>query len=119
MGSEMCIRDSINGELEIYTCDFALIELANALRFTPGLSHEDVINAIESLNAIEINLINFNDVIADAIKLAFKLKVTVYDALYAALAEKLKTQLITYDRELLMKFKQKAIRASAYLAGLH
>ncbi|MCS7364156.1 MAG: type II toxin-antitoxin system VapC family toxin [archaeon GB-1867-035] len=110
------IRDlHIKNELKIYTCDFALVELANVLKFTPGLSSENIVNAIKSIKAIEINLTSLNEIIEDAIRYAFKLNLTIYDALYVALSEKLNAPLITYDKELQMRFKQRAVKASTFL----
>lgn len=68
----------MKGKLRIYTCDFALAELANVLRFIPGLLDEDVINAIKSVMTIEVHLISFNELIEDAVKIAFKLDLTIY-----------------------------------------
>jgi len=107
----------IKNKLKIYTCDFALIELANVLKFTPGMSSEDIINAIKAIKAIEIHLTSLNELIEDAIRYAFKLNLTIYDALHAALSEALNTPLITYDKELQVKLKQRAMKASTYLTN--
>ena len=79
------------------------------------MSSEDIINAIKAIKAIEIHLTSLNELIEDAIRYAFKLNLTVYDALYAALSEALNTPLITYDKELQVKLKQRAMKASTYL----
>lgn len=63
------------------------------------------------IKAIEINLTSLNEIIEEAVKYTFKLNLTIYDALYIALSEVLDILLITYDKELQMKFEQRAIKA--------
>ena len=110
------LRDlHIKSEIEIYTCDLALIEIANALRYIPGLTVNDVVNSIEALRLLEIKFIDSNKIINNSIRIAYEFNLTVYDALYMALAEEINAPLITYDKELLAKFKNKSMKASAYL----
>ena len=105
-------------ELEIFVPRQIFLELANALRYTRGLSPKDVIDAVEALMALRLNVVEDEDVLEEAIKTAFERDVTVYDALYIALARKLNSKLITYDEELLSNFKNMAMKAKEALAEI-
>ena len=105
-------------ELEIFVPRQIFLELANALRYTRGLSPNDVIDAIEALMALRLNVVEDEDVLKEAIKTAFERDITVYDALYIALARKLDSKLITYDKELLSNFKNMAMKAKEALAEI-
>ncbi len=109
------IRDKIvASELEGYAPEFILVEIANLLRYSKGISAEDARNAIKSLEII-LHLRRDRDLLQKAIKLAFEEKITVYDSLYVALAAELGTRLVTYDKELLNKFGNTAITAEELL----
>ncbi len=109
------IRDEIaSGELKGYAPDLVLIEIANLLRYSRGASPEDAINAVGSLSIL-IHLKRSEEVLEEAIKLAFKRGITVYDSLYVALAMKIGAKLVTYDEKLLDKFEGIAITAGELL----
>ncbi len=108
----------LKGKLEIFVPRQIFMELANALRYTRGLSPKDVIDAVEALMALRLNVVEDEDLLKEAIKTAFEGDITVYDALYIALARKLDSKLITYDEELLSRFKDMAARAKETLAEI-
>jgi len=115
--SEKCreIRNlHIEGKVEIHSVDFMLVELSNVLRYAKGISKQDVVEAIEAIKALDIKLVSMQKLLKDAIDRSFTYNLTVYDALYIALSEKLEAPLITYDMEILQAF-EKAIKASEYL----
>jgi len=92
--------------------------LANALRYTQGLTVNDVFYALEALKRLRLIVVDVRHVLNRAVELAFEYDVTVYDAVYVALAELVKGVLITYDKELLRKFPAVAKRASEFLGLL-
>jgi len=108
----------LKGKLEILVPQQIFLELANALRYTCGLSPKDVIDATEALMALRLNVVEDEDLLKEAIKTAFEGDITVYDALYIALARKLDSKLITYDEELLSRFKDMAVKAKEALAEI-
>ena len=108
----------LKGKLEIFVPRQIFLELANALRYTRGLSPKDVMDAIEALMALRLNVVEDEDVLKEAIKTAFERDITVYDALYIALARKLDSKLITYDKELLSNFKNVAMKAKEALVEI-
>lgn len=86
--------------------DLMIYELANALRFNPHFSAEDVRAAINSLLDMGITFKEAGrNVISQAINLAYKYKLTVYDACFLALTQTEKTSLLTADTKFLEKIK--------------
>ncbi len=107
------IRDLyLKGKVAIYVPSLLFIEFANALRFVKGLTLTDVVNAVKALNLLRLNVVSDLDILDRAVELAFKTGITVYDAIYVALAKITNSKLITYDTELLNKFKDLARKAS-------
>jgi len=107
------IRDLyLKGKVAVYVPSLLFIEFANALRFVKGLTLTDVVNAVKALNLLRLNVVSDLDVLDRAVELAFKTGITVYDAIYVALAKITNSKLITYDTELLDKFKDLAKKAS-------
>ena len=106
------IRDLyLKGRVVIHIPSLLLIELANALRYVKGLTPTDVANAVEALRALRLNIVDDTEVLEEAIETAFNTGITVYDAIYVALAKTTDSKLVTYDAELLNKFKDIARKA--------
>ncbi len=107
------IRDLyLKGKIVIYIPLLLFIELANALRYIKGLTPIDVVNALKALSILHLNVVDSIEVLDKAIEIAFNANITVYDAIYVALARATNSKLVTYDGELLSKFKDIAKRAS-------
>jgi Predicted nucleic acid-binding protein, contains PIN domain len=97
------IRNEIaNKKLEAHVPDLIFIELANVLRYS-NLSENDVKLGIKAAMQIGLVLHRFEELIYDAIKIAFENDITIYDALYVSLSNSLEAPLITYDEILLKK----------------
>ena len=107
------IRDLyLKGKVAVYVPSLLFVEFANVLRFVKGLTLTDVVNAVKALNLLRLNVVSDLDILDRAVELAFKTGITVYDAIYVALAKITNSKLITYDTELLNKFKDLARKAS-------
>ncbi len=105
------IRNEIaSKKLEAHVPDLIFIELANVLRYS-NLSENDVELGIKAAMQIGLVLHRFEELIYDAIKIAFKNDITIYDALYVSLSNCLEAPLITYD-EILLKKVDRAKKAS-------
>jgi predicted nucleic acid-binding protein len=105
------IRNEIaSKKLEAHVPDLIFIELANVLRYS-NLSENDVELGIKAAMQIGLVLHRFEELIYDAIKIAFKNDITIYDALYVSLSNSLEAPLITYD-EILLKKVDRAKKAS-------
>ena len=81
-------------------------ELANALRHNPNFSKKDVEQALHSLFEMGLEAKSVDEeVMEEAISLAFKHEVTVYDAYFLALAKKEGKPFITADYRFMGRVK--------------
>jgi predicted nucleic acid-binding protein len=107
----LALRDlHISGRSTIYIPPLALLEVLNAIRFSPKADEEAGEAALEALQdlhletkAADVNLLRK----ANAIAWAYK--ITIYDALYVALAEQVGYPLITADEVMVKKLKGHSI----------
>jgi predicted nucleic acid-binding protein len=91
-------RGILEGAYSVTVPDLFFYELANALRYNPGLSSEEVIAAVDAIFNLEFDIRSITtELAAIAVKLAYSWNVTVYDACFLALAQKEKKTLITAD----------------------
>ncbi|MFQ5891853.1 MAG: type II toxin-antitoxin system VapC family toxin, partial [Candidatus Methanofastidiosia archaeon] len=91
----------LKGEIDIALPDLILYELANVLRYNPNFDERDVSDAIRSIIGLGIQiLVPTTHLLNIAIDLGFKYGITVYDAVYMALAEELKYDFVTADKKL-------------------
>jgi predicted nucleic acid-binding protein len=105
------LRNEIaNKKIEAHVPDLIFIELANVLRYS-HLSENDVKLGIKAAMQIGLVLHRFEELIYDAIQIAFENDITIYDALYVSLSNILEAPLITYD-EILLKKVDRAKKAS-------
>jgi predicted nucleic acid-binding protein len=105
------IRNEIaNKKIEAHVPDLFFIELANVLRYS-HLGENDVKLGIKAVMQIGLILHRFEELIYDAIQIAFENDITIYDALYVSLSNILEAPLITYD-EILLKKVDRAKKAS-------
>lgn len=85
--------------------DLSYYEVANAIRYKASgkkFSGKDAMmaftEAVRLMNLYEIH--NFSEIVADAIALALELDITVYDAAFLALADKLNIRMLTLDAKI-------------------
>jgi predicted nucleic acid-binding protein len=95
------LRDEFyRGKREIVVPDLLLMEVANALRYNPSFTGEEIKEAIETLFDIGILIVTpTRSLMVRAIDLAKSLNVTCYDAVYLALAQELDFEFITADKK--------------------
>lgn len=95
------------------TVDYAIIEIANVAWkrvMVFGEPMETIISSLEKcLNFIKTTceVIPHETLIMNAFKIALEDEITIYDALYIATSEMMKIHLITLDKNLYMKVKDK------------
>jgi predicted nucleic acid-binding protein len=85
----------------VVTLDLAIKEVANALwkRVVRGeMGYDTALTIIRTLLEGAIPVVDERDYLARAFELAAKHKVTVYDALFVALALEKNTELVTSDK---------------------
>jgi predicted nucleic acid-binding protein len=107
----LALRDfHISGRSKIYVPELTFLEVLNAIRFNPKADEETgeaALDALQDLN-LEIKPGDVN-VLRKANAIAWAYKITIYDALYVALAEQVGYPLITADEVMVKKLKGHSI----------
>jgi predicted nucleic acid-binding protein len=94
---------------DFHVLDLNYYEVANALKYKESVRF-DAKDAVEAFTqAAEMMDLyaahNFSEVIKDAIVLAIELNITVYNAAFLSLAQKIGAQLLTLDQKLVGKLE--------------
>ena len=90
----------------LYTVDLALAECLNVIwkhaNLLSDLKAEDAKSAVEDLIKVydDLNIVTAREIAIETLKIAFTQNVTVYDALYIAVALKVNGTLYTADQKL-------------------
>ncbi len=91
-------------ELLLHVPDILLMELANALRYSPLVSAEETSQALRLFSGLGITIIPFDlDALISSVTLSLEHDLAVYDAYFLALAQTLEVPLITADRKMLSR----------------
>ena len=107
----LALRDMhIAGRTTIYIPRLALLEILNAIRFNPKAHEETGEAALEALQDLNLEIKPGDvDVLRKTNAIAWAYKITIYDALYVALAEQVGYPLITADEVMVKKLKGHSI----------
>lgn len=114
-------EDFIAGQVELYAPSLIIHEVANALWRAVRLGRISESDAKEALKTLEDMKIEFSESdwasACQELSIAYRLDITVYDAVYLFLTEKISASLITADEKLYQKAKQhfKIIHIKDYL----
>ena len=93
------LREHIAGDIMLVAPAFMPTEVTNSLRWKTRLEEADVVELISDLAAIDVGLFDTTfERLSSATALAYRHELSVYDALFLALAEELDCPLITVDR---------------------
>jgi predicted nucleic acid-binding protein len=94
----------------IFIPELALLEVLNAIRFSPRAEEEDGDTALETLNDLNLETKAADaNLFRKANAIAWAYKITVYDAVYVALAEQLGFPLITANELMARRLKGHSI----------
>ena len=97
----------LDGHMIIYVPDLLIYEIANVLRYKPDLTQLQVQEAVSSFYDMDIRIVQISqEVIKQAIHLAYFQDITVYDAAFVAMADYLKIPFITSDEKLVQKIRK-------------
>ncbi|MEW6557539.1 MAG: type II toxin-antitoxin system VapC family toxin [Elusimicrobiota bacterium] len=100
------LSNFIDGKTEISVPDLVLYELANALKSNPQNIEKDIEDVIDNFINLNLNIVvATSGLLKNAVKVSYKYDVTIYDAIYIALAEDLNFEFITADKKLFDKIK--------------
>ena len=107
----LALRDlHISARSTIYIPRLALLEVLNAIRFSPKGDEEDGETALEALQDLHLEIKGDNDdLLRKTNAIAWAYKITIYDALYVALAELVGYPLITADEVMVKRLKGHSI----------
>ena len=99
--AESLLNLHVNHGIILVVPELFFYEASNALRF--GYKQEQEINkAVEDMELLQLHVEPYSlDIIKIAVKIALKYDLTIYDAVYVALAEKLNAKLITADEKII------------------
>jgi len=97
--ADALLADHVEGNVVLAAPTTLTVEIANALRYS-GLSPERVSEIIDLIGAAQIHLFHpSTETLRRAADLAFQHGMSVYDALFLELAERLGCPLYTSDRK--------------------
>ena len=97
--------DHVTGKNEISVPSLFFYEIANVLATKVKLSAEEALEAFELISAFELSVHELDtSEYLEAVTIAMKLKISVYDSSYHVLASRLGCRFLTSDR----KFWEKA-----------
>ena len=103
------------GTVNLMAPEYVLVESANVLwkhLQRHNIEPEDAVEALRTLRGLSIRLVSDAELLEGALALAAQHDVTVYDALFCALALRENIQFITADRPLARRLAGTAIRAT-------
>jgi predicted nucleic acid-binding protein len=91
-------------ELLLHAPDILLMELANALRYSPLVSVEETSQALLLFSGLGITIVPFDlNALISSVSLSLEHDLAVYDAYFLALARALEMPLVTADRRMLSR----------------
>jgi predicted nucleic acid-binding protein len=107
----LALRDlHISRRSTIFIPQLALLEVLNAVRFSPKADEEDGEMALETLHDLNLETKPAEvDLLRKANAISWGYKITIYDALYVGLAEQVGHPLITADEVMVKKLKGRSI----------
>lgn len=99
-------KDFKNRAIDLFAPELLIYEIANVLRYKEALEEKIILNAIISIYEMRILKSVDQDIMEEAVRLARKYDITVYDSTYISFAKYLGCTLVTADRKLLQKIRQ-------------
>lgn len=100
-GLEDFLDDAWRAEATLMTPELALAEVGQALMRKERLIGRSRVDAIlDAVLELPVEVVGHGELIADALDAARRLEITVYDALFVALATRRRCDLFTADRTL-------------------
>jgi predicted nucleic acid-binding protein len=104
----IALRDlHTTGRSILYVSELTFLEILNAFRYAPKAREAHAAEALQILQDLHLQLKPTDfDLLRRTNAIAWAYKITIYDALYVALAEQLGYPLITADEKMQRRLKQ-------------
>jgi predicted nucleic acid-binding protein len=96
-------EDFKNRTIDLFAPELLIYEIANVLRYKETVEEKLILNTIVSIYEMRILRPVNQHVMEEAVRIARKYDITVYDSTYISFAKYLGCPLITADRKLLQK----------------
>ena len=94
----------IDNKIQLIIADLSLFEVANALRYSGLFTTDDILTAMEALQALGMPCLGYEEQIFNrAVQLSADCAIAIYDSYLVALAEQQSIDFITADGKLLRK----------------
>lgn len=94
-------EDFLSEIIDLEAPGLILYEVGNAIRYHPGATDQECARAVKELRNLGIAIRELDDAtLGAAAKLAFREKLTFYDAAYLSLARAIEATYLTADKEL-------------------
>jgi len=98
-------KDFKERKIDLICPELLIYEIANVLRYKESIEEKLIIKAIQSIYEMKILMPVNKKIMENAIRLARKYGITVYDSTYLSFAHQLGCDLITADKKLFQKIK--------------
>ena len=99
-------QEFIEGQARLLVPELFFVELANALRYNPHFSVGDVQAALSSVWSMELERVDLSSqALKEVVHVAYQYDVTLYDAIFLALAKAADAELVTADYSLCRKIR--------------
>jgi predicted nucleic acid-binding protein len=114
------IDDFVSELIDLQAPSLLLYELGNALRYHPGSTEPDCVDAVKQTRNLGLAIHELDDFLIEmALMLSYREKITFYDAVYLALARSLNATFLTADKELFTHLSERARSAAKLLEEYH
>ena len=101
-------EDYFEDRIDLLAPGLIRYEIGNALRFHPGSSPKELADAVKTIGDMQIDTAELApETVTAASEIAFQERITFYDAVYIALAERNTAKLLTDDQLLHKKASRK------------
>jgi len=104
--ARILMQNHLDGKSTLVVPDLLIYEVANALKYSGAFSEKEICESVQDLYDLKLDIIApLPSVIYPAIKISLTKDIAFYDAFYLALAQEIKSPLITADKKLYQKVK--------------